>query len=891
MKKLLPLILIFVALHAKASHIVGGDIYYDYVGGNNYKFYITLYRDCNSTGAQYDNPLNLAVYNKDNFLIQNVAVPFPGSVILPVVFNNPCVTPPSNICVEKAVYTTVINLPPTIQGYTITYQRCCRGPNITNLNSPDNTGLTLTSTVPGSETGFTINSSPRFTNYPPLLLCNNDDLIFNHVATDPDGDQLVYSLVAPYSGASSGNPAPNPSPPPPYFPVNFAGGFNAANPLGPGATISINPTTGLLTASPQMLGLFVVGIRVQEYRNGVLIGQTVRDFLFKVFNCNISMQAILPTQEQLPTFVSYCQGLNVQFQNNSFGGTNYQWDFGVPGITTDVSTSFAPSYTYPAPGTYQVTLVVNPGWPCTDTATMQVKVNNPLNVSYHTIDSICVIGNSFDFTALSNGPAGTTFDWTFGPNASQATATGSSVNNVSFTSSGWIPITIKATSQDCSTTHTSPIYIFSEPTADIELPVGYECEGLTVTFGNNSIESSNYQWDFGVPGITTDVSSAFEPTYTFPAGGTYTVTLISRSTNACSDTTTVTITVNELLTIDFSHNDSLCITNNSFNFDGTMTGPTFTQYLWSFGQNANPTSATTLDVNDVQFSVPGTIPITLKAYFDNCSKTVTKSIFIYREPTVDFRVEPGDRCVPATVQFTDLSVADSPMTYLWDFGDGATSTLQNPSHQYQNPGMYTVSLSIQTNKGCIAQLTEVKQDVITIHPTPVSAFMVDPKQTDICHAEITFTDQSQGASSIFYWFNDSTFTGNQANMTYNYTTSGWKRPMQVATNQWGCKDTSYQELYIEPFVIYFPNSFTPDGNEFNNIFNGQFALEVIEWRLRIYNRWGEMLFESFDPAFGWDGYYQSLSMQDGTYAYVLHYTSCEKPNETQIITGHVNLLK
>jgi len=891
MKTIIVILSLFTLLGARASHIVGGDIYYDYLGGNSYRFYITLYRDCNSTGAQYDNPLQLAVYISSNSLIYNVAIPFPGSVILPVIFNNPCVVPPSDICVEKAIYSTVIDLPPTPGGYTVTYQRCCRGPNVTNLVNPDDTGITLTTHVPGSETGATVNSSPRFTNYPPLLLCNNDDLVFNHVATDPDGDQLVYSLVTPFAGASGLNPAPNPAPPPGYFPVQWAGGFGATNPLGPGATITIDPTTGMLNASPQMLGLFVVGIRVQEYRNGVLIGQTIRDFLFKVFNCNITMQAILPTQEQLPGFVSYCQGLNVQFVNNSYGATNYAWDFGVSGITTDVSTSTAPAYTFPAPGIYDVMLVANPGWPCTDTAHMTVNVNNQFNVSFTSNDSLCVLDNSFDFVGQSDGPPTSTYEWDFGPSASIPTATTLNVNNVNFNTTGLIPVTLTGNNGACDATFTDNIFIFPEPIANIILPTGYECEGLTVDFGNNSSGTTIYHWDFGVNTTLSDTSNLSSPSFTFPAGGTYEVTLIGGSSNACADTTTASITVNELLSVSFTNNDSMCVTNNIFNFDGTMTGPSFTEILWNFGPNASISSSTDLDVNGVVFNTFGTFPITLTGSFDNCVESFTRNIFIFREPTIDFRVEPGPRCAPALVQFTDLSVADSPILYNWTFGDGGTSTLENPEHLYTDPGNYSVGLSIMTTEGCIDTLYLLKQDLVTIHPSPTSQFVVDPIETDICHADITFTDQSTGATEIFYWYDDSTFHGNQANIVYNYQTSGWHRPMQIATNEFGCKDTSYQELYIEPFVIYIPNTFTPDGNEFNNDFNASFALEVLEWELTIYNRWGQLLYTTTDPEFGWDGSYNGKLVQEGTYAYILKYVSCEKPDSWQMLTGHVNMLK
>jgi len=98
-------------------------------------------------------------------------------------------------------------------------------------------------------------------------------------------------------------------------------------------------------------------------------------------------------------------------------------------------------------------------------------------------------------------------------------------------------------------------------------------------------------------------------------------------------------------------------------------------------------------------------------------------------------------------------------------------------------------------------------------------------------------------------------------------------------------------LYIEPFIIFVPNTFTPDGNEFNNEFNAKFALEVYEWELRIYNRWGHLVYESLDYNFGWDGSFLGKLSQDGTYTYVIRYVSCEKPDSWQTLKGHVNLLK
>ena len=122
LRVLLLLVLTFSICSYRASHIIGGDIYYDYLGNNQYRFFITLYRDCASSGAAYDDPLQLAIYNGNGTLFQNVSVPFPGSTPVPLNFNNPCATPPSGICVQKATYMVVITLPPTPLGYDVSYQ-------------------------------------------------------------------------------------------------------------------------------------------------------------------------------------------------------------------------------------------------------------------------------------------------------------------------------------------------------------------------------------------------------------------------------------------------------------------------------------------------------------------------------------------------------------------------------------------------------------------------------------------------------------------------------------------------------------------------------------------------------------------------------------------------
>jgi gliding motility-associated-like protein len=151
---------------------------------------------------------------------------------------------------------------------------------------------------------------------------------------------------------------------------------------------------------------------------------------------------------------------------------------------------------------------------------------------------------------------------------------------------------------------------------------------------------------------------------------------------------------------------------------------------------------------------------------------------------------------------------------------------------------------------------------------------------------------SSGAISYVYLFNDKgTGVSELQNPIYYYTTSGQKYPQQIVTNEFGCTDTSFVGLYIEPFTVYIPNTFTPDGDEFNNIFNAIIYLKVSYWSFKVFDRWGELLFESNDPEYGWDGTYGGKLVQDDTYTYVLKYVSCEDYVKPHVITGHVNVLK
>lgn len=721
MQKIFTIILLVFSLSSSyAAHIVGGEIYYDCLGNDDYRVTLKIYRDCNSGAAQYDSPLILGAYRQSNNTLYNVYnIPFPGSAVLPVVFNNPCVSPPNNICIEEAIYTTVINLPASPDGYTLTYQRCCRGPAIINLTNPDMEGLTLTTKIPGTSTGVLCNSSPRFNNYPPLLLCNNEELVFDHSATDPDGDELVYEFTTPFNGGTQFQPLPNPPTAPPYTPVLWENNFDESQPFGTSGPVNLNPASGLLNAAPDLLGKFVMSVTAKEYRNGVLINETIRDFIFTVFNCEVTLSSIIVPQEDLDTFVSYCEGLTISFENNSFGGTNYFWDFDDPNNPNSTSTEFEPTYTFSEPGIYNVTLVVNPGWTCTDSMVQTFQVLDELTSFYEPPDPQCITGNSFNFLGQGDYLSTATFNWDFGPNATPSSANTEGVNNVVFDTSGYIPVTFTA--------------------------------------------------ELGI-----------------------------------------------------------------------------------------------------------------------CLGVYTDSILVYPEPKIDFTADTSFACAPHSIGFYDLGETYGLTEYYWDFGDGNQSNLENPVHTYQNPGVYIVTLQTNEIDGCETTLTLIKENLVEVFPSPIAQFSVSPEITDVYNPEIQFFDESIDSDEHTYYFNDSTFT-EERNTSHIYLDGGYHYPYQIVVNSYGCSDTVVREIYIDPLTtLYVPNAFTPDGDERNPVFL-PIVYDVTEYHLSIYNRWGERIFETSNKNEGWNGEINGRPAPEGVYIWQIRLYNHKEIGEEHI--GHFSLLR
>lgn len=605
--KIYALILCLLAVKlAEATHIVGGEIYYDNLGGNNYRITMKVYRDCINGVPPFDDPAFMTVFRGNGTVFSTMNVAISTETLVPPSNNSPCApTTAGSACVEEAIYVTTINLPPLAGGYYIAYQRCCRNGTILNLVNPGAVGATYWEHIPGPEQ-VAVNSSPRFTLRPPIYICKGVPIKFNHAATDPDGDSLVYSLCTPFNGldqccpivgtspAGAGCPAtcPGTNTAPPYVSVPFTPPYTSSYPLASNPAININPRTGFLNGSPTTLGQWVVGVCVSEYRNGVLIGTHHRDFQFNVIPCpNMGVAGIsAQTTTNNGSGTGYCNGFTISYQNASQGNnTSYFWDFGDPNSTTDTSYAYNPTYTFNAIGVYTVTLITNPGNPCADTTREVFHVYPLLTPSIITPTAQCLTNNSFQFSA-NGGFMGTgTYTWTFGAQATPSVASTPSVTGVHYSAPGTYSITFIVSENGCTASDGDTIRVFPPTQASIGNFQGLGCDPYSLTFPNvSSGVSMTYLWRFSDGSTSTDPT----PTHVFTPPGVYSVSLTAVSNQFCMDTSRVlsvnSITVNPTPRAGFVATPTLTsIFDPDINFyNTTVISENIVSWYYTFGDGA-----------------------------------------------------------------------------------------------------------------------------------------------------------------------------------------------------------------------------------------------------------------------------------------------------------------
>ena len=856
-KVMLFLLCALQATQGRAAHAMGGEIFYNYLGGGDFEITLIFYRECyNSSiepsgwqngGTNLDPTIKLGVYELNNlYALYNVDLVEASIEPLETVLENPCGNLPPDLCMQRLEYTIVVNLPASDTGYDLIFQRCCRNPGIANIPNPGDVGITLTTQIPPFTDDSSPNNSPQFNVYPPEAICTNFDFFLDQSATDADGDSLVYSFCTPLDGGSPNDPSPNPEPASTFTPIPWGGGFSATDPIPSNPPFEIDPATGQITGFPTTPGAYVIGICVSEYRDGELLSTVMRDFQFNVVMCDPTIiSAVQPqTDNQL------CIGETIGFTENSIGAQSLLWDFGVPDIDTDVSTLSDPTYTYPDTGVYTVTLIANPTWPCADTSSQVFYVYEPLDLDVEVIDFECLNGvEAFDLQANGAFTDNTNLTWNLigGLPSSQE---GLTTDWVTFANADNWTITLEAEHFGCESSVNFEWDAPESPVASVADQSSF-CQGFDFDFENLSLNGENWFWDFGVPGTNDDTSTEESPSYTYPGDGVYTVELIVTTPYTCADTAYSTVEIFPEIDPAFEAPDPECFSTNNFSLMPLVENDPITTYSWDFGGETVSATVNGASVSNLVYAEPGTYTVEVTAIANGCEVTATEEVWVIADPSIGFQGGPPIGCPPHSVSFNNTSETETATNYLWDFGDGTTSVSANPVHVYENPGTYSVTLTMNSTGYCSQELLLTQSGLVEVQAVPSAGFNITPNQVDILNPVIEYETLATGNVSCYYNFGDGG-SSSECSGTYTFSDGGYFDVVQTVINEAGCTNTAIGQVAVSGTVFYAPNAFTPDHDGLNDVWL-PVALGVSDYRLNIYNRWGELVWQTYSQNEPWLG--------------------------------------
>ncbi|MBL7750320.1 MAG: gliding motility-associated C-terminal domain-containing protein [Chitinophagaceae bacterium] len=852
-KIVLVLTLLFAALMgADARHIAGGEIFYQYIGPggspgtSQYRITLRLFRDCQSSGAQLDQQVSIAIFNKSN----NQAVagsPFASNLdhietIQRTTGSLPCIINEPLVCYQMGFYYLNVTLADNAQGYWVAYQRCCRVDFIGNLSQQNNIGATYVGSIAGTTLlGGGVNSSPQFQVKDTALVCQNRNFTLDFSATDPDSDSLNYYFCNAYDGGTEGNPVINDPPPPPYNSVPYGNGYSPGLPLGTG--VSINPRTGIITGIAPVAGSYVIAVCVDEWRNGRVINTHRKDFILKVGNCDF-------VAAQLPINISSCDGFTVTFENQTPTSliNSWAWDFGVTGVNTDVSDLERPTFTFPDTGLYRVKLVVNPGDPCSDSAFANVAVYPGFYPGF-VVRGIC-FSKPTQFIDTSSTRYGVISKWRWEFGETSMNSDTSLLQNPTFTypSMGVKTVTfIVESNKGCVDTVTSDISIIDKPPIELPFRDTLICSIDSLQIPATAPGGGNFSWtpNYNILNENTSNPTVFPKVTTW-----YKVRL---DDNGCLNDDSVRVRVVDFVTLSLRGDTTICAGDPVQLFaqtDGL-------QFAW--------TPAATLDDPTVQNPIASPINTTtyqVVASIGRCNTTSDVTILTVPYPLANAGNDTTI-CFGTTARLN--GTVNNGATFSWS----PEATLSNPRSLVpvaSPPASAQYVLTSFENNGC----PKPGRDTVQVIMLPkVNAFagrdtaivVGQPLQLRASGGETYFWYPPTGLNNVAIADPIAQHDGSIDSIRY------WVRVIDEA----GCLDSA--TLLVKIFKvnpqIFVPSAFTPNGDGLNDLVRPlAVGIEKIEY-FRIYNRWGQLVFTTTINGEGWDGKINGRDQGTNTFVWLV----------------------
>lgn len=566
------------------------------------------------------------------------------------------------------------------------------------------------------------------------------------------------------------------------------------------------------------------------------------------------------------------------------------WNMGDGTVLNDTSLS---SYLYGSFGDYTIQLSVETQDGCTDSQSFTVSVHAVPTADF-SFTNICET-DSVQFTDQTTIAQGNIagWHWSFG---NGQTFNGQSADYQVYPADGFYPVQLAVVSDSgCADVLDDQIEVYPAPIALFAFDSA--CFPGPLTFTDLSDPNGNYainQWAWVFTNGQT--SSSQSPQMNFPSYGAYGATLTITNQTGCKDEVTLgDALLHPLPVADYTANMQHCyletLTFTDLSTLEVLSDDQITDWNYDLG-----------DANSYA-SPDGTHDYASAGFYDlaltvttnhGCADAVSRTVEVWPLPQVAFNADPQDGCDPLFVQFTDQSSIPAPYSlsnWEWTVGDGSDAiAAQSPSHVYDPVGLapldfisYDVGLVVTSGNGCVDSVSYA--DLITVHPVPQAKFSTDPERlANLVHPLFQFTDLSTENVSVWNWsFGDGSSSTVQ-NPEYIYGDTGTYTITLIVTTEFGCTDTISYRVEVEPYYsFYIPSAFTPNGDGRNDGFFGA-GEHLIEYNMKIFDRWGELIFESNDQDYKWDGTYKGAPVEAGHYVYLFNIIDWEG-NDHQYIGG------
>ena len=856
MKKFLVISLLFLAtsLPLFARHIKGGELTYSYLGPgtspntSRYLIELKLYLDCNAMGGQLDDAVPITVFSKTSNRQVGPVITAGLDGDRTIRFDpasNPCITnPPVDVCYRIRTYSVSITLADDPAGYVVSYQRCCRIEDIRNLaGRSDNYGATYFAEIPGTSIfpDAYKNSSPKFSTNDAVAVCAQSNFTIDYSVDEPDGvaiDSVSYSFCGGYIGATQGDPTPSQSSTPPYTLLSYKDPYAGSSPFGPKATI--DPKTGVVTGiAPAEIGQYVITVCAYEYRQGKLINVHRKDIHVKVSDC-------IPLQALLKPDYSYCDDFLVAFKNEQLNppGSIYIWQFG-DNTPADTSADLEGriQHRYADSGTYTVKLKVILAGQCLDSTTTLAKVYPGFYPGFTTVGTCQFTPIQFFDTTKSRYGTVSKWRWDFADPTSNADTSRAQNPTWKYGSTGFKKAQLIVESdKGCIDTAYHDVEIRDKP--PITLPFRDTLICSIDTLQLKAVGNGIFSWDNGPTIINTNSANplVFPKTTT-----TYKVTL---DENGCVNSDFVKVRVVDFVTLDAGPDSTICLT------DTVQLRPVTDglQFSWTPSASLNNPNVKN------PLAVPlGTTTYQLKASIGKCNTTDDITLRTVPYPFVNAGKDTVI-CYDDTAQLNAFVVASR---FTWSpFNAISNVNVLNPIAFPLRTTTYT--LMAYDTLGCpkpgVDQVkVTVRPKIIAFAGNDTSIVIGQPLQLNGSGAEFFKWTPSLGlnntnVSSPIATLND--------HMTY---------AMRTFTVE-GCfaLDTIYVKVFKTLPDIFMPNAFAPNGK--NNILRPiPVGISKLEY-FRVYNRWGQLVFQSIEPGKGWDGRVAGKLQDAGTYVWMVQGT-------------------